>query len=295
VGASLGVITLVLIFGVVRLALPTPGPFVKVGLIAWDRSGESPIAAEGAPTAQLLQAYANKAAALVAQGARIIVLPEKLGIAVDPNTKDIDAQLQSVADKTGANIVVGLIRVSSHKAYNEARVYARGKSVNSYDKHHMLPSFESNLEPGKALTFLPQYSGTWGLEICKDMDFIPLSREYGKAGTALMLVPAWDFDLDRIWHGHLAVMRAVENGFSIARAAKQGYLTVSDNRGRILAEAVSNSAHFATLLTDVPTTHDTTIYMLFGDWFAWLALALTVFTLVQWFQPVRRLTCTLRG
>ena len=50
-----------------------------------------------------------------------------------------------------------------------------------------------------------------------------------------MLVPAWDFTLDRFEHGHIAVMRAVEDGFSLARAARGGFLTVSDDRGRILA------------------------------------------------------------
>lgn len=80
----------------------------------------------------------------------------------------------------------------------------------------------------------------------------PLSREYGLAGVGVMLVPAWDFTLDRLWRGHMAVMRGVESGFSVVRAAKQGYLTVSDSRGRILAEATSDSAPFATLVADVP-------------------------------------------
>ena len=48
-----------------------------------------------------------------------------------------------------------------------------------------------------------------------------------------MLVPAWDFNLDRAWHGHIAVMRGVEDGFSVSRAAKDGFLTVSNNRGTI--------------------------------------------------------------
>jgi len=66
----------------------------------------------------------------------------------------------------------------------------------------------------------------------------------------------------------MAVMRGVEDGFNVVRAAKEGYLRVSDNRGRILAEITSDSAHFATLLVDVPTTHATTIYLMLGDWFA---------------------------
>jgi apolipoprotein N-acyltransferase len=29
-----------------------------------------------------------------------------------------------------------------------------------------------------------------------------------------MLVLAWDFQDDRSWHGHIAIMRGVEDGFS---------------------------------------------------------------------------------
>ena len=148
----------------------------------------------------------------------------------------------------------------------------------------MLPPFESDLRPGAMLTLMPAPSGTWGVAICKDMDFTPLSRRYGESGTGLMLVPAWDFVLDGRLHGHMALMRGVESGFSIARAAKQGYLTVSDDRGRILAEARSDTAPFVTLLADVPAVHNTTVFVLLGDWFAWVALAIFVFTLVQLFR-----------
>ena len=72
----------------------------------------------------------------------------------------------------------------------------------SYEKHHLLPPFESNLTPGTSLTLLHKPSATWGVAICKDMDFTGLSRQYGKAGAGLMLVPGWDFNLDRAWHGH---------------------------------------------------------------------------------------------
>jgi apolipoprotein N-acyltransferase len=89
-----------------------------------------------------------------------------------------------------------------------------------------------------------------------------------------MLAPAWDFNMDRSWHGHIAIMRAVEDGFSLVRAAKNGYLTVADNRGRVLAETRSDaSMPFTTLLASVPVRHSATLYLLFGDWFAWVACA----------------------
>jgi len=281
VSAGLGLIGLALIFGAVRLAAKTPGPQVRVGLIASDQPANVDIADAGSESNRLFRDYAAAAERLAAQGAQVIVLPEKLGAIVDPNTSDADAVFQSLANRAKAQIVVGVVHVAGPLKYNQARIYAPGIPPLSYDKHHMLPPFESHLKPGITLTQMQEPSGTWGVAICKDMDFTPLSRQYGKAGTGLMLVPAWDFVADRVWHGHMAVMRGVESGFSVVRAAKQGYLTVSDNRGRILAETRSDSAPFAMLLTDVPAGHETTLYLLWGDWFAWLVLAALAFTLLQ--------------
>jgi apolipoprotein N-acyltransferase len=128
---------------------------------------------------------------------------------------------------------------------------------------------------------VPGKAGTLGVAICKDMDFTGLSRSYGNAGTGLLLVPAWDFVLDRFAHGHIAVMRGVEDGFGIARAARRGYLTVSDNRGRVLAETQSDSAPFATLIADVPAVHDKTFYLRFGNWFAWVVLTVLGLALLR--------------
>jgi len=285
VGAAAGVIVSVLVFGAVRLALPTPGQSVKAALIASDSPTSPQVADEGAPTAKLFVEYANQASKLAARGAQVIVLPEKLGVAVGPDIQNSDALFQSLADKTRATIVVGLIHVAPPLKYNQARIYAPDAPVLSYDKEHLLPPFESMFKPGSSLTLMSERSGTWGVEICKDMDFTPLSRQYGRESTGLMLVPAWDFDEDRWFHGHMAVMRGVESGFSVVRAAKRGYLTVSDNRGRILAETTSDSAPFATLLAEVPTDHDSTLYLLLGDWFAWLVLVLLALTLVQCVLP----------
>lgn len=53
---------------------------------------------------------------------------------------------------------------------------------------------------------------------------------------------------------------------------------MSDNRGKILAETRSDSAPFATLVARVPAVHDTMLYLLLGDWFAWFSIATLVFT-----------------
>jgi apolipoprotein N-acyltransferase len=120
------------------------------------------------------------------------------------------------------------------------------------------------------------------------MDFTGLSRQYGQVGVGLMLVPAWDFDLDRWWHGHVAIMRGVENGFSIARAAKNGYLTISDNRGRVVAEHRSDSAAFSSLAAEVPMDHAGTLYGLLGDWFGWMSLAVVVYAVFELYRSRKR-------
>jgi apolipoprotein N-acyltransferase len=279
-GAAAAAIAAVLAFGVARLVGDASGPLIRVGLVASDPPTSPQIADEGPATAKLLDAYARSAEALAAQGAQLIVLPEKLGVVVDPGTRDSDARFQALADRTRAVIAVGLIHAAGAVTYNEARVYAPNAPVQVYTKHHLLPPFEP-FQPGTALSLLPQPLGMWGVEICKDMDFTALSRDYGRAGAALMLVPAWDFGADGFLHGRMAVMRGVESGFGVVRAAKQGNLTVSDNKGRILAETASDVAPFSTLLARVAAAHAETLYLGFGDWFAWLAILGLILSLVQ--------------
>jgi apolipoprotein N-acyltransferase len=281
VAVTFGVLCAVLIFGAIRLGTAPRGPLVRVGLIASDLPANDDVAAPGADTKRLFESYAGEAERLALQGAQIVVLPEKLGVVLDAQNAKADPTFQRLADRTGATIVVGEVHISGAQKYNQARVYQPHAEVLSYDKEHMLPPFESPLTPGTALVTLPKQAAPWGVAICKDMDFAAPARRYGKADVGLMLVPAWDFNRDRSWHGHIAVMRGVESGFSMVRAAKNGFLTVSDDRGRVLAEARSDAAPFATLVASVPAAHSATLYLLLGDWFAWLACALLVLVMVQ--------------
>lgn len=283
VGVTVGLIALVLLFGVIRLAQPA-GKTLRVGLISSDERPYAGVADEGEPAERLFRAYASQIQALSAQGAQAIVLPEKLAVILSPQREQADTIFQMLADQAGTTIVVGAVYVEKPFTYNEARIYAPHMAVLSYNKHHMLPPFESNLKPGTTITLLPRANETWGVAICKDMDFTRLLRRYGQAGAGVMLVPAWDFAVDRSWHGHIAVMRGVEDGFSIVRSAKNGYLTVSDSRGRILAERRSDAAPFSTLIADVPVEHRGTPYLLLGDWFPWLAMGLVIFALLRLVQ-----------
>ena len=272
-----GVIALVLILGWVRLSKADPDPIVTVGMIATDQTRG--VAPRGLPAERLLAEYAGKARELAREGAQVIVMPEKLAVVGDPEVKAVDASLQALADETKVPVIVGMVRLTGETKYNQARVYVPSAQVSTYDKQHMLPPFESDLKPGTELTYLTEGSGKWGVAICKDMDFSNPARQYGQSATGLLLVPAWDFVVDRSWHGHIAVMRGVENGYSVARSARGGFLTVSDDKGRIVAEKTSNSEPFSTLIARVSATHERTLYSLLGDWFAYVAIGILVICL----------------
>ena len=284
--ATGAVLVAVFAFGFVRLAEPIPGTSAKIGLVASDGPNED-VADEGAPTQRLFAAYAEPIARLAAGGAEAVVIPEKLGVDT-PEAATADAVFQPLADRTGATIVAGMVAVEPPHRFNEARIYRPRATVQRYDKKHMLPPFESKLTPGTTLVTLPRDEGSWGIAICKDMDFPTPARDYGKAGSGLLLVPGWDFFDDWIQHGHMAILRGVEYGFGVARAAKGGSLYVSDNRGRILAETKSDAAPFATLLAQVPDTHEPTLYLRWGDWFAYVSFALLALAIARLFVGGRR-------
>jgi apolipoprotein N-acyltransferase len=279
-----GVVMLgVLGFGVWRLQGPPVWPRLTVGLIASDTAASGPVERPGAPAAQLLAAYAAEARSLASQGAQVIVLPEKLAVVRDEDQAAYDALFQPLADEAHVTLVVGVLRVAGEGAtrYNRAYVYAPATPVLSYDKRHLLPPVESALTPGTRPLGFQQAGASLGVAICKDMDFTSASRAYGGAAPGLLLVPGWDFDVDRAFHGHMALMRGVEGGFAVARAGRNGLLTVSDNRGRVLGDVRSDSARFATLLTEVPVAPSRTLFLVRGSWFAWVAAALFALVLAR--------------
>lgn len=272
-------------WGAWRLAAPS-GPQIKVGLIASDLR-ENVFPRDPLAKQQLFAGYSARAAALVAQGAQLVIVPEKIARVQDEGLAELDLPFQRAA-AMGAVIAVGVERWSGTDKLNESRIYGPpGALWGTYEKHHMLPAFESDLKVGTARTLLNQPSGKWGVAICKDLDFPALSREYGNDGIGLLIVSAWDFVTDGWLHDRMAVMRGVESGFSLARAAKMGLLTLSDDRGRVVAQARTGGEAFSSLLGKVPVHHQDTLYTRWGDWLSWLVLLMLMVVSFNALRPVR--------
>ena len=210
-------------YGAYRLHSAPTSRRITVALIASDAT----LHPEGPATVALVQAYVDHIPALAPQGAKVIVVPEKIGHIKGDDLAQADAILEQAARDNHATI---LVNFEHQPNLHEARLYSPdGRLEATYEKHHILPAFESHLLPGTArLTFnRPSDDGSegkWGVEICKDMDFPLLSRQYANDGAGLLLVPAWDFIVEGRLHDRMAILRGVESGFSTARVAKQGLL-----------------------------------------------------------------------
>jgi apolipoprotein N-acyltransferase len=262
-------------YGVWQLEHSASEDSVTVGLAAMDiKPLQFPDTLAAAK--EIMRRYAGHVDELARRGAEVVVLPEKLvGPLPEPDFAEVAGLFRTAAARNRVTLVVGLARKGEPLDENLALIFSPdGSEVReeTYSKHHMVPGFEDHMRPGTERVVLRQFPIPCGVEICKDLDFPPLSRAYSAEGIGLLLVPAWDFDVDRWLHCRMAVMRGVEGGFSIARAAKQGLLTVSDRRGRVVAEERSDAAAFATLTVQVPVAHESTVYARSGDWFPWICL-----------------------
>jgi len=262
-----GLIVAVLAYGGWRLqtadkAASTP---VRIGLVALQGPVHPSL---DTPKGQaFLQRYAGAVAALTTNGVQMIVMPEVTMTAADPAIPE----LIHVAQQHGITLVTSIdYKPTSGPERNMSVAFdPRGGLPTTYNKHHLMVGFEDRFKPGDSYSVFDSTPHV-GLLICKDMDFPASARANAVDGAQLLLVPAWDFYADGWYHSRMAILRGVESGLAIARSSRDGALTLSDDRGRIIAEMPSNQDVDASLVGTLPVRTTKTLYAQWGNWFAWL-------------------------
>ena len=256
-------------FGAVRMSATNTWS-VRVGVIALDSAGGSAV--------EIAQAYADRIRAMRSDLVEIAIVPEKVIVA---SPSEEEAPLKSFRDAARDArtwVVFGLNRTTTPQHNVAVVIGPGGHLLAEYEKHHLVPLIETGFTPGSTPRIFPGPRHQWGVEICKDLDFPAWSREYGRRGVRLLAVPALDFIRDGRMHARMAVVRGVENGFAVARAAGQGRVTLSDAYGRVLAER--ESAADGRAIEQLPAGPGATIYTRFGDWFGWVTVVLVAALLV---------------
>ncbi len=280
VAAAAALLAVVHAWGVSRLRRPSAGERVAVALLAADPASGSPPLPSEDEGLRRVEAYASRIASWRHDGVRILVLPEKIARLDGARLTRAAETLGAAAASARVTLIAGLQQTDPEQGRILALAFGPdGRPLGTYAKHHLLPPFESDSRPGTDILVLAG-EPRWGVQICKDMDFPALSRRYAAAGVGLMAVPAWDFVKDGRLHSRMAVMRGIESGLTIVRAARDGLMTVSDERGRILAEARSGPG-FDIVTASVAAHPAGSTYSRWGDWFAWVGLLILAVCLAR--------------
>jgi apolipoprotein N-acyltransferase len=131
---------------------------------------------------------------------------------------------------------------------------------------------ENRFNQGNEIGLFKTEGRQLGISICKDLDFPDYIRKYSIGGANILVIPAWDFGIDDWLHSRMAVLRGVENGFSVIRTALEGRLTISDCYGRVNYESRCSQRQKSTLIGDASLQRINTLYTRFGDWFGIVVL-----------------------
>lgn len=266
-------------------AAPAQGALVGIAVIDDFLGPRTPAALRERVWSQ----YEAHVTALAGQGARVVVLPEKIAVLAPLDADRIAARLSALAARTRVWLAVGIGTDDGRRKLNVAWLFAPdGRLDANYRKHHMAPP-EREFATGSGFDVRAIDGARYGLAVCKDMHFAAMGRAYGERRVQAMLVPAWDFGEDGVYAARLSALRGVESGFAMVRAAREGRLTISDAYGRVLAETPSSTLPGATLLGRLPAQAVApTPYARSGDLFGWLCTAAAGLLIVLAWRPARQ-------
>jgi apolipoprotein N-acyltransferase len=228
-------------------------------------------AAVRAAFAPMVEELVERTEAEAAAGARIVVWPETQARVLDRDLPALLARVGEIARRhqTYVNTAFALYTDQAPFVRNiSSMVIPDGQVAWSYDKTHPTPM--EPMRPGTdPVPVRDTPYGRLASVICYDADFPDLVR----LPVDVLLVPSADWSGFEYLHAQKAVFRAVENGYSVVRAASHGVSTVIDGQGRVLAQNDSFTTRAPVLVAAVPVQpRITTVYHRIGDVFGWLCV-----------------------
>ena len=281
------------IYGLIRLGKPTEGKTIHVGMVALDEGSYKGIYdKDPAVKLKVAASYLREVSKLADQGAEMILIPEKVVFVDDSTIREILNKFTELAVSRNIQIIIGGSKEENGSSFNNAWVISnKGKLLADYQKVNL---FEGEVldgyKTGNHIAIFHPDPFNEGVAICKDMDFQQYILGYSKQSPAVLWVPAWDFVIDGFLHSRMAIMRSVEGGFSLVRNARQGRLTISDWRGKVLYEANSENGSYTILLGQIPVKPHPTLYARAGDWFGTINLFAAVGFIIYLIKRKKPLT-----
>jgi apolipoprotein N-acyltransferase len=249
----------------------------------------------------IISRYVNLSRNAIAAGAQVVVWPEASTPFFLNRESALSAPMRQLAAETRTPFVIGTDEADGSSIYNSAGVIrADGGPGPSYRKIHLVPFGEfvplkkilffigplveavSDFSPGTEATVLDLGNGVRaGVSICYESIYPDLSRAFVGRGANLLMVitnDAWFGTSSAAFqHYEMGVMRAIENGRYLVRAANTGITAAVDPYGRVLVRAEMFDALSVTAdVRLINSTDARTIYSRTGDLIAWISTAITL-------------------
>jgi apolipoprotein N-acyltransferase len=322
VGLAMGalVVTLTLWFGSGRLAVPLPRGEVRIAVM--QPAIEQPLKWDERYTHVTAGIYFTLTDSVGADGADLIVWPETASPVVLRRDPAYTAALVDRARRLRTPLLVGSVDVGAGAPpgggspgmgeppvlTNTAFLLTERGVTGRYDKIQLVPfgeyvplawligfvrgwaEFISEMEPGTKAVVFPGPPAPFGVVICYEGIFPGLVREFVRGGARLMINMTND-----AWFGttsgprqHLAMypFRAVEHRTALARSANTGISAFIEPTGHIRRSMPLFERGI--MVESLPLRDGETVYTRFGDWFAYLALAVAVGMIGAGFAMGRR-------
>ncbi|MEP6900174.1 MAG: apolipoprotein N-acyltransferase, partial [Actinomycetota bacterium] len=223
---------------------------------------------------------------------KIIIFPESPMIFQYGRDEDLQKFLRDFAVRNNASILFNSAEMTkdNKRALNSAvMINEKGEKIAQYDKIHLLPfgeyipfpepiasqmpAFVGNFEFGNEYDLLPIGDAKGGVMICFESHFGELSREYSRRGADVLIEMTNDGYLGNtpVLRQHLAnsVFRAVETNRPLLRVTNVGVTAYINERGEI-SDAADVYTEASRVWTVSKSDGKQTIYVKYGDWFAWL-------------------------
>lgn len=221
-------------------------------------------------------------------------VPQSLYYEKDPAFREMTG---SLARLSKAPFLFGTVRFDDKgNPYNTAQMLtSSGDPAGTYDKMNLVPFGEyvppvfnalvdkvskeaGTFQPGREIAVFPTPGGKLGVFICYESAFSEHVREITRRGADVLVNLTNDGYFGRSWarDQHLAIarMRAAENARWVLRPTNDGYTAAIDPAGRVVTRfepyrGAAGRLPYSTAIT-------TTFYTKNGDWFAWMALGLSL-------------------
>jgi apolipoprotein N-acyltransferase len=291
-----------LAFGNWRLAAPAPPSEVNVAIM--QPSIEQPLKFDPAFASTTLAIYLTLTSRAGADRPDLIVWPETAAPAPLRRDPELLRTLGALAGSLRVPLLVGSIDIDGStppKVRNTAFLLTERGIVGRYDKIQLVPfgeyvplsgligfvrgwaEFIAELEPGSTASVFSGPPAPFGVVICYEGIFPELVREFVKGGARLivnMTNDAWFGRTSGPWQ-HLAMypLRAVEHRVAVVRAANTGVSAFIAPTGKIMRRV---QLYERTTVTErLPLRARETVYSRFGDWLAYLSLAVAAAVLAH--------------